>query len=507
MLIATDASNRPVFDNSAEPDLVVWTMERGFRRNHQFINLEFVNTKLVIDKAEVKVKGCKFSGGKPESAGSKYAAIESPPVTNYIVFQPERGAKEAKGDISVTNGGEVSGCNFLRSSGFNGLGIEVRRYNLDNDAPNMGYGRKLRPKNTLIEYNVFGGSDPSLDGYFVTAINDGGDNTTIRHNTIRRFVDVRAASSDKTIVDAAKADQDHGIYSEGAINSKYLGNVIAGWMPEAAGGAFKLDGSQGIELFDNWMATSGILMYSDMNTKNPVPLRDIYIRSNKIYLDHTNISPLHSYDLSVIQAGQQPGGIYRGIGLWIKNPVNYDDDRFVKGASQPDDLSDYSPPEGAGTSIRIESTEVWGPHGLIYFKAHDYADTSAIGKPSDLYLGSGGVFDSLACEIVDQWSVGSVVSVQNSRSLYNDDFATDCALPNPIVECPEPPSLPPQPPPLVRPPAQCIVDPEDGAKVCIALPPGQDVNDDTDVVAQAWIQRVLKIDYATRYRLPQAGVY
>ena len=60
MLIATDASNRPVFDNSAEPDLVAWTMERGFRRRkrvHQFINLEFVNTKLVIDKAEVKVRG------------------------------------------------------------------------------------------------------------------------------------------------------------------------------------------------------------------------------------------------------------------------------------------------------------------------------------------------------------------------------------------------------------------------------------------------------------------
>ena len=57
MLIATDASNRPVFDNSAESDLVAWTMEREFRRNHQFINLEFVNTKLVIDKADVKVRG------------------------------------------------------------------------------------------------------------------------------------------------------------------------------------------------------------------------------------------------------------------------------------------------------------------------------------------------------------------------------------------------------------------------------------------------------------------
>jgi len=109
-LRATDANNRPVFDNSAEPDLVEWTTspskweERWYwiwadktkpvlamgeypRENDddpggwvdngryvggshnplievlnevtksvQFINLEFVNTKLVIDKAEVKVR-------------------------------------------------------------------------------------------------------------------------------------------------------------------------------------------------------------------------------------------------------------------------------------------------------------------------------------------------------------------------------------------------------------------------------------------------------------------
>ena len=421
-----------------------------------------------------QVKGCKFSGGKPAADKSQF------PNTNYIVFQPEVLSFEGYEGYyfpTATDDGEVSGCEFVRSSGFNGQAVAVKRINLDNEAPNMGNGRKTRPKGTLIEYNVFGGSDPSSDGYFVTAINDGGENTMIQYNTIRRFVDVRAASSDKATVDAAKADQAHGIHSEGANRSKYLGNVIAGWMPEAAGGAFKLDGSQGIELFDNWMATSGILMYSDMNAENPVPLRDIYIRSNKIYLDHTNISPSHSYDLSAIGEGQrgtsdlliESGDIYRGIGIWMKNPLPYDN---APGAKLPDDLSGYSPP-GAGRSIRIESTEVWGPHGLIYFKAHPYADISAIAEPSDLYSGSGGVFDSLACEI-DKQDQGSDVPVQNSISLYNDDFATDCALPNPIMLCPEPPSAPPpppEPPPLQRPPAQCIVDPKDGANVCRPEPP------------------------------------
>ena len=546
-------------------------------------------------------KGCKFSGGKPQ-AGDDVATAS--PDTTYITFVQKNddtkedslgdawvnGDNSPGVDVSTTDYGEVSGCEFLRSSGFKGRAIAVERLNLDNDAPNLGNGRKLRPKGTLVEYNVFGGSDPSSDGYFVNAINDGGENTVIRHNTIRRFVDVRAASSDKATVDAAKADQAHGIHSEGAVGSEYLGNVIAGWMPEAAGGAFKLDGSQRIQLFDNWMATSGILMYSDMNTRNPNPLRDIYIRSNKIYLDHTNISPSHSYDLSAIGEGQrgtsavaiESGDIYRGIGIWIKDPLTYDN---APGAKLPDDLSGYSPP-GAGTSIRIESTEVWGPHGLIYFKAHPYADTSAIAEPSDLYSGSGGVFDSIACEIDQQGQLDPAMPVQNSISLYKEDFATDCAIPNPIITCPEPPSLPPPPPgspPVQRAPAQCIVDPKDGAnvcrpdslpppsptplpihsfhttrarhptprhasprhptprhatprqhtpqpylpplppspsrprpvslpspyrrQVCISLPPGQDVNDDTDVVAQAWVQRVLKIDHATRYRLPLAGVY
>jgi len=523
-LRALDPNNRPVFDNSGVANLVVWQLKVSGRNFFQrfygakLINLEFVNTKISVDIPEVKIKGCKFSGGKPISGGVNTAL-----TTNYIAFAAKGLTYDRLGvawrsgdpnnDVSTTDGGEVSGCEFLRSVGFDGRAIAVDRLDINNIAPNLGRGIKFRPKGTLIEYNVFGGSDPSSDGYFVNAIYDGGQDTVIQYNTIRRFVDARAASSDESTVDAAKAYQDHGIHSEGAIGSQYVGNVIAGWMPEAAGGAFKLDGSQGIRLFDNLMATSGILMHSDMNAFNPVPLRGIYIRSNKIVLDHTNISPEHSYDVSAIGAGQrgtsnvavESGDIYRGIGMWIKNPITYDN---TPGASLPDDLSGYSPP-GAGTAIRIESTEVLGPHGLIYFKAHPYAELSAIAVPSVVYSGRGGVFDSLACEI-DQQGQGSDVPVEGSDSLYNGNFEADCAVPNPITECPDPPSAPPPPPgspPLRYPPAQCIVDPEDAAKVCVALPPGQDVNDGTDKVAQAWIRRVLKLDHATRNGLPLGGVY
>ena len=44
-------------------------------------------------------------------------------------------------------------------------------------------------------------------------------------------------------------------------------------------------------------------------------------------------------------------------------------------------------------------------------------------------------------------------------------------------------------------------------QVCIALPPGQNVNDGNDKVAQAWIRRIMKLDHATRNGLSLGGVY
>merc|ERR1719454_2394617 len=86
-LIAKDPNDRPVFDNSAEPNLVVWELfplsDGGIKtwklptseeyepytrvKGATFINLDFVNTKISADIPQVKIMGCKFSGGKTES--------------------------------------------------------------------------------------------------------------------------------------------------------------------------------------------------------------------------------------------------------------------------------------------------------------------------------------------------------------------------------------------------------------------------------------------------------
>ena len=71
--------------------------------------------------------GCKFSGGKRE-----YGELVTAPSTTYITFvaksdDPKIDHKgRAWGDWqnlggSTTDDGEVSGCEFLRSSGFEGV--------------------------------------------------------------------------------------------------------------------------------------------------------------------------------------------------------------------------------------------------------------------------------------------------------------------------------------------------------------------------------------------------
>ena len=73
-----------------------------------------------------QIKGCKFSGGKPESG-----ALATDPSTTYIIFVAKSDdpkidhkgrAWEGVDAVSTTDGGEVSGCEFLRSSDFEGGG-------------------------------------------------------------------------------------------------------------------------------------------------------------------------------------------------------------------------------------------------------------------------------------------------------------------------------------------------------------------------------------------------
>ena len=404
-LIATDRNNRPIFDNSGESALTVWNVDT--KQEFNFFNIEFINVRFVIERPYVKIKGCKFSGGKTTAAGTVLSHS-----TKYVQFQPNGGLR--------AHDGEVSGCEFERTSAIIGRAITVNKQDEDPDA---GRDYKLYARNIRIEYNVCGGADPSQDGHFICCINDSGEGTIIRFNTLRRFVDTRAGSTNSNEVDLAKEYQDHGVYSKGAINGTYEGNVIAGWMPAGAGGAFKLDGSQGIQIVDNWMGTSGILMYSNMNNANPKPLRDIHIQSNKIFFDWTNNDLDESTD---------EGRIYRGIGLWVEPTY--------PGSG---DTTGYSTP-GAGVAIRMAGNEVWGPYGLIYiktaagFSAYDLAATSYV------YSGNGGIYNSIACRI-DDGGVG--VPLVGNTWLLSGDPVSDCAFPTALSSgCPPPPPPPAAPP-------------------------------------------------------------
>ena len=179
-LISKSAANRAVFDNSGESSLVTWNIDT--RQEYYFYNLEFINTKIQIERTGVEIKGCIFSGGLPKT-GSSWDAHN----TKYIQFQ----------GTSKTQNGLVAGCTFLRSAGFRGRAVTVNKAEgVADDGVTPDSTRDVRATSIVIEYNVFGGSDVTQDGHFICGINDSGDRTVVRHNTIRRFVDSRASSSD-----------------------------------------------------------------------------------------------------------------------------------------------------------------------------------------------------------------------------------------------------------------------------------------------------------------------
>ena len=58
-LRAKDPNDRPVIDNSASPNLVVWELKYGKGSRFtgaKLINLDFVNTKISVDVPGVKVR-------------------------------------------------------------------------------------------------------------------------------------------------------------------------------------------------------------------------------------------------------------------------------------------------------------------------------------------------------------------------------------------------------------------------------------------------------------------
>ena len=138
---------------------------------------------------------------------------------------------------------------------------------------------------TEISNNTFGNG--GTEGYFVTAINDNSDGTSITGNTISR---------NESWVDFDETD--HGIYVHSFNNITIENNNISGWPASGEGGAIKIRNGDGAVVQNNTMLTSGIIMYVYVSTSNHPYLKNIEILNNTI---------------SVVNS---PDDIYHGIGYW-----------------------------------------------------------------------------------------------------------------------------------------------------------------------------------------------
>ncbi|MDO6738710.1 right-handed parallel beta-helix repeat-containing protein [Wenyingzhuangia sp. 2_MG-2023] len=138
---------------------------------------------------------------------------------------------------------------------------------------------------TGIANNTFGNS--GAEGYFVTAINDNSDGTSISGNTISR---------NESWVDFDETD--HGIYVHSFNDVIIENNTISGWPAAGEGGAIKIRNGDGALIQNNTMTTSGILMYVYVSTAAHPYLKNIEIINN------------------TISVANSPNDIYHGIGYW-----------------------------------------------------------------------------------------------------------------------------------------------------------------------------------------------
>ncbi|MGY5353348.1 right-handed parallel beta-helix repeat-containing protein [Wenyingzhuangia sp. IMCC45467] len=186
-------------------------------------------------------------------------------------------------------------------------------------------------ENTKILNNTFG--DGGTTGYFVCAINDNSNNTLIDGNIINRnssWVNLN--------------ETDHGIYAHSFNVLTISNNTISGWPANSSGGAIKARNGQNLNITNNTMNTSGILLYVYSNSPANPFLNNVIIEDN------------------TINVASSDDDIYHGIGYWR----NTSDTTF----------SEYS--------IRIANNEL--PNGRI-----------KIGTPvvaSDFNANNGGIFNN-----------------------------------------------------------------------------------------------------------------
>lgn len=267
-------SIKPIFDaTSYDSGLFEISYDSANVNNCAFKNLALYNIKMkFVPEVDYAIKNvvfddCLFDYGKRAPDADSSGATND----NYLLW--------VKIEDSV-----IKNCTFLRRAGNHGRGI-ANKYT----------------RNSIIEHNNWGGSDPNETGYFITAINERGTNTIIRHNTIIKHPTW-----------APNEYQDHGIYALDFDGVTITDNTISGWPANAAGGAIKARNGQNITIENNKFEASGVLLYIYETNNLQQHLKNVLIKDNIIDMWDTDGT----------------ASIYNGIGYWTN--TNYQNEYSIR---------------------------------------------------------------------------------------------------------------------------------------------------------------------------------
>jgi hypothetical protein len=288
----------PIFDASGLSTLLIMgyttDMSNCIISGITFWNIRFS----VVSSASTTFKYCIFDYGKRTVNTNK---------TNNL--------KDAYLEFKDTNLSQVSNCVFSHRATDAGRGVWVKN-----------------TTNAKIINNTFGNGGTT--GYFVTAINDNSQsNSLIDGNVIQR----------NPVLNTVDSLTDHGIYAHSFNGLTLSNNTISGWPATASGGSIKARNGQNLNISNNTLNDSGILLYEYVSGTAFPYLKNVTVTNN------------------TINVASAANDMYHGIGYYRDNTVH----------------SEYS--------IRIADNTL--PNGTIYAM-------SANINVADFNAAGGGVFNN-----------------------------------------------------------------------------------------------------------------
>lgn len=235
--LVKQTTTNPIFDASGLSALLVMNYTTDMS-NCVISGITFWNVRFsVVSSASTTFKYCIFDYGKRAVNTNK---------TNNL--------KDAYLEFKDTNLSQVSNCVFSHRAADAGRGVWVKN-----------------TTNAKIINNTFGNGGTT--GYFVTAINDNSQsNSLIDGNVMQRNVALNAIDS----------LTDHGIYAHSFNGLTISNNTVSGWPATASGGSIKARNGQNLNISNNTLNDSGILLYEYISGTAFPYLKNVIVSNNTI---------------------------------------------------------------------------------------------------------------------------------------------------------------------------------------------------------------------------------